>query len=358
MSVLSQFLSGGGYIVRQHTALLTSSSITVERNGIALVFLVGGGGSGGQGGVQGVSAKLRATGGGAGECAFDFFRVTAGDTITATIGAGGASGGTLGTNAAGNAGTVTTVAGPSGYTITANPGQGGVLEASLTLAGGAGGSGGTGGSSNAVRYEGGRGGSIIQARDDSRATGGGGVNVFGRTAQTGTAGGDITGYSGSYGCATGGGGSGAPGVQNAGYPSTGGGGAGTHSLINTINGGPNYVGGRDALTGTVIFCNTLGIPCFDGGGSPNFIARTGNGSGGGGQGHVSTATPNILDAGVFGGSGGLYLFGTSYAIGGIPGQGGGSGAAVSIVSGGSTYYGALAQPGGGGLAIIAILQQV
>lgn len=92
MSVLSQFLSGGGGKLRYQdftaSGTFTPSTQLLANGGQVMVFLVGGGGGGGGG--QSNTSNGRGGGGGGGQVKFVPFTVSAATTVT--IGAGGTGG--------------------------------------------------------------------------------------------------------------------------------------------------------------------------------------------------------------------------------------------------------------------------
>ena len=115
MSSMSQFFGGssGGILTARY--FLASGTFTAPYTGNYLVTAIGGGGSGGKGAYGG-------TGGGAGGFCQKVVSLTAADTLTITVGAGGTAPGT--NNTAGNAGGNTTVT-ATGVSMTANGGGAG-----------------------------------------------------------------------------------------------------------------------------------------------------------------------------------------------------------------------------------------
>ena len=176
MSNLSQFFNAGGGFYEQRL-IHTTSTFTAPVTADYLVTAIGAGGSGS-------SAKDPGNrhGGGAGGFSQRIIRLSAGQTLTCTIGAGGAAVGvysqsyttswigyyTAAATTMGVNGGATTVVG-GGYTLTANGGSGGTLDN--------GGSGGTatGGTTNVT---GGAGGTALGTAWWTNA-GGGSVGVYG-----------------------------------------------------------------------------------------------------------------------------------------------------------------------------------
>lgn len=152
-------------------AFTASSGIT---NVVVSTTGAGGGGGGGQPTYGGGGA-------GGGESASDTVGVTAGNTYTVTVGAGGTGG------AAGVSGTAGGSSSFSGDTLTAigHGGSGGI--GATTTSNGSGGSGGTG-STNTIHFNGGNG-----AAGSTGSSGGGG----GSSAGTGAAGNNATSYKGA-----------------------------------------------------------------------------------------------------------------------------------------------------------------
>lgn len=124
MSVLSQFLTGGGLLKYQDftaSGTFTPSATLLANGGQVMVFLVGGGGGGGSGASG--SSYGWGGGGGGGQVKFVPFTVSAATTVT--IGAGGTapSGGTSTTGGTGGTtsfGTLTAVGGTGGFGQTSN----------------------------------------------------------------------------------------------------------------------------------------------------------------------------------------------------------------------------------------------
>ena len=185
--------------VKNQSVLLTlpfpiSQTWTCGLSGIVRVLITGGGGSGAAGKSNASNDQgFLVTGGGAGGCSEKIISVTAGDTYTITIGAGGI-GKNIATNAgkgiqAGNAGGASRFVTASGTTIDLNAGGGGAGQGeNLTgtgsaVAGGTGGSA-SGGSRNAV---GGAGGAQLASAHVTcqNATGGGAVGIWGNVGNAG-----------------------------------------------------------------------------------------------------------------------------------------------------------------------------
>lgn len=192
------------------TATPGAGSLTVARNGVALIYLEGPGGSG--------DAASRG-GGGGGAALCKKFRVTKGQVLSWTVGTPGAA---AANPAPGNDGSDTTLTLPNGVVLTAGAGKGGAASGGLggiasggdvNRTGGAGGSSGGAGSS-APDAGGGAGGA------SGVGSGGGGGAGFGDIGSPlaggpGSAGASNSGAGGAYG-----------GGSGAGSFSTGAGGSG------------------------------------------------------------------------------------------------------------------------------------
>ena len=181
--------------VIEEVVLTSSQTYTARRTGIADVICIGAGGQGGSSGRQAASyggMVVNATGGGAGGYSRKRIPITAGDTFTVVIGAGGQSNPStlmpdVGTESDGAAGGETTFAHASAtanIALDSNGGVGGVgnqtsTASGATYAGGAGGTA-TGGD---VNFTGGRGGTITRNNTSSGngmfATGGGAGAILG-----------------------------------------------------------------------------------------------------------------------------------------------------------------------------------
>jgi hypothetical protein len=224
-----------------------TSPWTVPAGVTSVKVEVWGGGGGGGGAYWGSGG-----GGGGGAYKTGILTVSAGQTYTITIGAGG----TVGSNANGNTGGVTTFTGTGG-TVTANGGTGGNRG---NIANGTGGTGGTGGT-----YDGGDGGT-----SSGNGVGGGGgagnnaIGGDGGNAATGTGGAGnpnaspyIGGNGGAYITSNANG--------NAGnVPGGGGGGARSASSTTSRSGG---VGGAGQVVITYTVCISPTIYNVTGGGS-------------------------------------------------------------------------------------------
>lgn len=193
MANLSDFISSGGgafagSILPELVNFDFSASFTFPQAGRYRLIAVGAGGSGGA--VRINALRPLATGGGGGAVCIKDITALAGDTLTFTVGAGGAAiqGGATPKN--GIAGGNTTVTGPNSLSLIAGGGAGGVAvtnpdNTAATVLGGAGGAA-TGGDFN---HTGGRGGNISVPSTTNRiggGTGGGGCGLF----ATGGRGGD------------------------------------------------------------------------------------------------------------------------------------------------------------------------
>jgi hypothetical protein len=181
--------------VIEEVVLTSSQTYTARRTGIADVICIGGGGQGGSSGKAFPghgSMAFNGTGGGAGGYSRKRIPITAGDTFTVVVGAGGqANGSTLMPDADGvkdgGAGGETTfdhASATANIALDSNGGAGGVGNSTTsasgaTYAGGAGGTA-TGGD---VNFTGGRGGTITRSNNSANvgvfATGGGAVAIFG-----------------------------------------------------------------------------------------------------------------------------------------------------------------------------------
>lgn len=330
---------GGGVLSRRF--FFASQSWTCTVAGTYKIHAWGGSGTGGVSrGSWGYT-----TGGGGGAKATKTVKLTAGDVLTFTIGAGGVANNVV-TNGHvnGNNGGDTIVTGPNGLNMVAGGGKGGKAIGTLTsILGGLGGVA-TGGDEN---LPGGRGGDCAALSSGSvigRATGGGGLPVAG----PGRRGGDILSTTFGARLATGGAGAGGDGGDiiagsGGGDTSTGGGGSIT-SGVSTIAGGAGVTAGGKALV-TIAVPGKIDVPLtpwfpYSGEGQTGVIASgvlatdAGPGGGSGGSINSSTAGMSSRGAGIFGGSGG--------SVSGSSGQGtsgvfagavnpfvGGSGGAVS-----------------------------
>lgn len=181
--------------VIEEVVLTSSQTYTARRTGIADVICIGAGGQGGSSGKAPPSHLthiINASGGGAGGYSRKRIPITAGDTFTVVVGAGGqANGSTLMPDAngvkdggAGGESTFDHASATANIALDSNGGAGGVgnqtsTASGATYAGGAGGTA-TGGD---VNFTGGRGGTITRNNNSSNegmfATGGGAVAIFG-----------------------------------------------------------------------------------------------------------------------------------------------------------------------------------
>ena len=168
----------------QQMVIGQSKTWTVPRTGKIKVMLTGGGGQGAFGYSYGQAyngINQSATGGGAGGLCSKIFDVTAGETFTITIGAGGDAGNTniSYSLAGGSAGTSTFVTGTAATTVNMSAGGGGggnIGQNAGTVLGGLGGTC-SGGDDNLT---GGRGGNTIKAGgSQGLTTGGGAVALYG-----------------------------------------------------------------------------------------------------------------------------------------------------------------------------------
>lgn len=411
MSTLSQFLGGGAYVPNVQRHYVSSGTFVAPRKGKIAIMAVGAGGAGATY-IAGGGAYVKCSGGGAGAVAYDFLSVNASDTFTITIGAGGVS--TINNTSlaqAGVAGTSTTITGPSAYSLTVGGGgAGNVVDSSATgVAGGAGGTA-TGGSSSCIKYAGGRGGDISYTGGGSgnyygSCTGGGGVNLFGLTAQTGTRGGDLptaptTKSAGAGWLATGGGGIGGTGGDityslgsSQGASSGGGGSLGSANTISSNNVGIALVKGFNNYLHVVRSDNLspnyqcgFYIPIFNIDVSGQGAGENVSGPGGGGRGtnrgsvvfssgvtsipYLSSSSSDFtatIHGGIFGGSGGVsYYEGFSSMgaalddLGTVAGLGGGGGGVHGSWFGSSTapYYGYASSVGGNGFVSIVFFAEL
>ncbi len=273
-----------------------------------------------------------ASGGGSGEHALDIVPVIKDDTVTITIGAGGAAVSVLDT--VGNSGGDNTVA-CTGYAMVTKGGGGGQKAASGVVAGGLGGTGGTGGTAKVARFQGGRGGAITVAGTTNKLTGGGGFNLFGLTAQTATRGGDIS-YNDSTARSTGGGGCRARGgdITTNAVTATYSGGSGGNAADDAATLGTNYLGEAQSAAPTGMLTTGVAVLPF------NYFSGGSNGAGADGGGGAGSTNGN---AGGKLGGGGAGNAGT----GGAGGLGAGGGAATGTTG-----------AGGGGFVYISFVRSV
>ena len=225
----------------QGQQVFTSSGTFTVPAGVTQVSAVVVGGGGGGAGSDGDRNEGN-TGGGGGGLAYGTFAVTAGESLTVTVGAAGAAGGE---GDDGGAGGTTTIARGATTLLSGGGGQGGLERSTGARAGGA--SGGT------ERDGGGTGGSSGSATDDNSGSGGGGAAGYsgnggaggsnGGSGSAGSGGGGAGGNSATTGTADGGGGVGILGEGSNGAASGGGGSGGADN--SGFNGG-NYGGGGGA----------------------------------------------------------------------------------------------------------------
>ena len=314
--------------------VFTSSEVLTLPAGHYDIIAIGTGGSGG----CAFGANYRATGGGGPAWARDWGKFAAPTPVTITIGARAlgvpAGSGTVNGNAGGTT-SVTGIANP----ITLTGAQGGKAGGAGTKP--SGGAGGTA-SGGRVRANGGRGGNITTTSADTKATGGGAVDLFLLGADR-TRGGDIdsTSANNQY---TGGSGIGGCGGDMTGVTagSSTGGGAGGDANDNSsapADCGPALNGVRDsgiAPTDVEVADVLLAYPGLYPVGSGSY-GDAGSASGGGGGGNSSPYTPSSA---VFGGSGGANSSSNAYS--GESVRGGGSGGAAATSGTPSTGHGGAA----------------
>ena len=235
-----EFVTGASTPAQGQQSFTTSGTFTVPANVTQVSAVVVGGGGGGAGSDG--DRNEGNTGGGGGGLAYGTFAVTAGESLTVTIGNAGAAGGE---GDDGGSGGPTTIARGATVLLSGGGGQGGQERSTTSRAGGA--SGGT------ERDGGGTGGSSGSATDDNSGSGGGGAAGYsgnggaggtnGGSGSAGSGGGGAGGNSATTGTADGGGGVGILGEGSNGAASGGGGSGGAaHSGFN----GGNYGGGGGA----------------------------------------------------------------------------------------------------------------
>lgn len=293
----------------------TSGTFTAPANGWVTTMQMGGGGGGGRSGTSGT-----ATGGSSAAWAGKLWRVTAGQVLTITVGAGGAYGAADG--AAGGAGGATTIT--DGVTTVTSPGGLGGLAsaAAAALTGPNGGAAPTNADIGAAGSKAGNCAAVAGAR-----TGGAGVDLLAKGGNA-TRSGDATGAFCS------GGGSVAWHSDNASATPSAGAGYGGPSVGNTA--GPGLIPANPSGLSTdpnmsLPTQSAWGIPYFGGGNANAYIQQGGGGGGGGG------AVGNI---GGFGGGGGgspTDYFGANGGYGAGGGGGGGVTGSGSIGIGGRGY---------------------
>ena len=293
----------------------TSKTFTAPLTGRIKVIITGGGGQGAF--VANNTDVIRnnvgdGTGGGAGGYSEKTFAVTAGETFTVTIGAGGAT--TLAPNDitttrvgnnGGNSSFVTASAAAS-VNMAANGGGGGQIQSganssAYTVAGGAGGTA-SGGDFN---YPGGAGGSVTRVASNDKncaVTGGGAVSIYGTAYHGGNVSVTADVSSGTFAAATGGAGVGGHGgdvtITASGVTT------GTIKPIFFSDSGSSTQGGatyQEVSSANSYGTNTLGAPQA----SPTINQLDAQGSGGSGSHIQGGSAANAYGGGYGGGSGGL-----------------------------------------------------
>lgn len=343
---------GGGVLSRRF--FFTSQAWTVPVTGEYRIQAWGGSGTGAV--IRGGNGFV--TGGGAGGKCIKKVKLTAGDTLNFTVGAGGAAISlTSNGQSNGNDGGDTTVTGPNSLNMIAGGGKGGKFSTALAIThGGAGGTS-SGGDENLT---GGRGGSVLAHHASSisrRATGGGALPVV----SDGHRGGDVLTPANTYEV-TGGGGAGGRGgdvlataTQHGG---TGGGGSVTRGVDKDLT-VPQTAGGK-ALLG-IAAPGKIDVPLvpwfpYSGEGTAGHYSTTvpsadgGPGGGSGGAANSSTGAMSSKGPGIFGGSGGAAstINATSGALSAANPFIGGSGGAIGAPSTGACS----AAAGGDGWIIV------
>ena len=247
---------------------ISSGTFTAPSDGVALIRVIGGGGSGGNG-----NASKRVTGGYSGSWAMKVLRMKKGETLTVSVGAGGAAQTTNG--AAGNAGGATSVT-YDGVSHSTPGGYGGESASSPSNPNGP--------VSSDVWWD-----KVVSSVKPGQAplaanqpTGGAGVDILGQ-------GGNATTSQATYG--------------------SGGGGTGSAS---TSNGGGALDGGYSVL-GKAPSNPPDFVPCLqDEWGLPFYGGNGGGGSGSGGNGGGGGGAPSSYSSGA-GGKG--YAFVKFFAAG-------------------------------------------
>ena len=303
-----------------NVTLTSSTSITLPPGYSQLGFDVVGGGGGGGPGTTGGTTFNEATGGGAGgggarftnNFPFSYFG-SAGDSVTATVGAGGAASTAGGVSSIGSI--VKAFGGGSGAT-------GNTTNSTYSFGGGGGGQAGVGGdgtvSSSTFPTSNGGAPSIIASManapdNDSfwANTSFGGGHTASAATWGGGGGGSGYGSGGDGGCSIYSSGGGGAGGGNRGGASTAGGAGGTSMSFSTGGGG---AGGAIATAGTAGTTLANGMASGGGGGGSSF---TGNGAaggaggfpGGGGGGGGAGASGFTAGAGGAGGAGQVRIWG-------------------------------------------------
>lgn len=308
--------AGKPLLLKTQRAYTTSGTFTAPVDGWITTMQMGGGGGGGRSGSSGT-----ATGGSSAAWAGKLWRVKAGQTLTITVGAGGAYGASDG--AAGGNGGATTIT--DGVTTVTSPGGLGGLASSVAavLTGPNGGAAPTNADIGAAGSKSGNCAAVGGAR-----TGGAGVDLLAKGGNA-TRSGDATGAFAS------GGGSVAWHSGNASTASTGGAGYGGPSIGATA--GLNAIGDTGDVS-SMTQPSPWGVPYFGGGGSSGFVYPGGGGVG------LNASTGG---AGGFGAGGGGAGGGTTSAGGpGGFGAGGGAGGGSGNGKGGDGYVWLEFTPGG------------
>lgn len=338
------FGTSSGRVI-QYEAVSFSKSVVALWDGVVDVLVIGGHGSGGA--FYGTNLGYL-TGASAGETAVAVgIPVLRGDSIAATIGAGGlaatANSGTV--RATGNNGNASSVV-IGVRTITAQGGRGAQYGlAGTPLNGPAGGSGGSGGD---IHVAGGDGGSILATTATQACAGSGAVGIL-LTPASVRSGGNVNspGAAGSVSGGAGVNGRGGDSTGANGYPGGGGSGgpgqpaSGIYSLP-----GPNAVGiiGGGSPQSVAVMAGRWGLDVFGGGAYSNVSGGYAAGPGGGGAG-VLNGTVDFADAGIFAGPGGLIVNSNTARIAGKFGPGG---SVIVNAAGGSAVSGA----GASGLVVL------
>lgn len=304
---ISEFYGASAGKLLQFEAAYASRNIVALWDGVLDVMVIGGHGSGG---VITSFNNGFVTGASTGECAAAIsIPVSRGDTLIATIGAGGAAVTGSGTSRVpGNNGNDTTVV-INGRTIIAKGGRGALVGPSGTpLVGPRGGYGGSGGD---VHVEGGAGGSILATTNLQACAGSGAVGIL-LNSHTLRAGGDVNspgnnaylsagaGVAGRGGDATG---------TNLSFPGGGGsGGPGLAAFSAFGAPGPNVLGMLTAASPPALvtaLAARWGFDTFGSGGASGISAGVAAAydAGPGGGGAASQQVVSHVDPGIFGGPG-------------------------------------------------------
>jgi hypothetical protein len=115
----------------------TSGSFTSPTSGTLIIQIIGGGGGGAAAHADVTPSYVEVTGGAAGGYSLKKVAVTAGQTFTYTVGAGGAkstgvyNGGVAWTTTSGNAGSTTSITGPNSLSMSATGGGAGAVSTSF-----------------------------------------------------------------------------------------------------------------------------------------------------------------------------------------------------------------------------------